>query len=424
MDYIVLDMEWNQPSGSTKMVTSPVFFHSEIIQIGAVKLNKDFELTDTFKTFVRPKFYPKMHKRISRLTGITDENLTLGIPFENALDLFKKWCGEDFAIFTWGKDDIKILNLNMEMFGSNKSWLGETYDLQLIFDNQVTQNHKQISLSKAMEIVNEPALDAHDALNDAKNTAVLCKHLDLACGVEHYNELKKLLLNCGDYLSVFQSEEKCKDVEKALSDPKYSTFCCPKCGQICQDSGLILQKSSKYLATAHCNCGAEYLVKFKAKAVENDYFDITRLLYEMDEKLKELYERKKNPANRSEKSHTMPLTKEEINNGVLEKKQSGKAFANKIEMLNFQRFHTFTCPDCGGEVVFKKYLKISKTRGESSGVCNCSREFLARFGEVRCRDGRILTVRRVYEMTPERKKKHTNSIKFHGKNKKKAFQTV
>ena len=65
---IVLDLEWNQPFSMRSMITTPVRLHGEIIQIGAVKLNEQLEIVDTFKVMVKPKYYPYMHRKISRLT--------------------------------------------------------------------------------------------------------------------------------------------------------------------------------------------------------------------------------------------------------------------------------------------------------------------------------------------------------------------
>ena len=50
---IVLDLEWNQPFSMRSMITTPVRLHGEIIQIGAVKLNEQLEIVDTFKVMVR-----------------------------------------------------------------------------------------------------------------------------------------------------------------------------------------------------------------------------------------------------------------------------------------------------------------------------------------------------------------------------------
>ena len=81
---IVLDLEWNQPFSMRSMITTPVRLHGEIIQIGAVKLNEQLEIVDTFKVMVKPKYYPYMHRKISRLTQISNADLAYGFPFKQA----------------------------------------------------------------------------------------------------------------------------------------------------------------------------------------------------------------------------------------------------------------------------------------------------------------------------------------------------
>ena len=56
MQYIVLDMEWNQPwPGSyAAQKVLPVQIHGEIIQIGAVRLLETGKIADEFQVLVRP----------------------------------------------------------------------------------------------------------------------------------------------------------------------------------------------------------------------------------------------------------------------------------------------------------------------------------------------------------------------------------
>lgn len=99
---IVLDLEWNQPFSTRSMVTTPVRLPGEIIQIGAVKLNERLEIVDTFKVMVKPKYYPHMHRKIARLTQISNADLAYGFPFKQALAYFTAWCPEDAVFLTWG----------------------------------------------------------------------------------------------------------------------------------------------------------------------------------------------------------------------------------------------------------------------------------------------------------------------------------
>lgn len=53
MEYIVVDMEWNQALTFSEMVKDPVFLTGEIIQIGAIKVvvkRLVYALTDELRT--------------------------------------------------------------------------------------------------------------------------------------------------------------------------------------------------------------------------------------------------------------------------------------------------------------------------------------------------------------------------------------
>ena len=52
--YIVLDLEWNQPMSGQETITRPFRFDSEIIEIGALKLNNRFEETVSYTHLTLP----------------------------------------------------------------------------------------------------------------------------------------------------------------------------------------------------------------------------------------------------------------------------------------------------------------------------------------------------------------------------------
>ena len=98
MDYIVLDMEWNQPwpgSPSAKKVL-PVQIRGEIIQIGAVRVTEAQEVADEFQVLIKPKYYRRLNRRVSKLTGIKEARLREeGVSMETAMESFRTWCGSD-----------------------------------------------------------------------------------------------------------------------------------------------------------------------------------------------------------------------------------------------------------------------------------------------------------------------------------------
>ena len=73
MDYVVLDLEWNQASDSRDARNRLLTF--EIIEIGAVKLNSRMEIVDTFEELIRPQVYDTMHHITEKLIGIHMKDL-------------------------------------------------------------------------------------------------------------------------------------------------------------------------------------------------------------------------------------------------------------------------------------------------------------------------------------------------------------
>ena len=56
MNYVVVDLEWNQAMSSKSSVFNklPIHLRGEIIEIGAVKLNDDLSVGEEFTIDVKP----------------------------------------------------------------------------------------------------------------------------------------------------------------------------------------------------------------------------------------------------------------------------------------------------------------------------------------------------------------------------------
>ena len=179
MDYIVLDLEWNQPmsynSSAYKAVGGKLLF--EMIQIGAIRMNSDLEITDSFNQLIQPTHYVKLHPRIKRITGISQEDLCDAPQFSEAAERFRQWCGEDCALLTWGCDDISVLQQNLDFFGYNTPFPA-MYDLQRLYGELVGDTKNRAGLKSAMEHFEIPPEEDHpfhNALNDAYYTALVFK---------------------------------------------------------------------------------------------------------------------------------------------------------------------------------------------------------------------------------------------------------
>ncbi len=188
MNYIVMDLEWNRPLSRQRLITTPIKLGGEIIQIGAVKIDNlnDLNITDQYSEIVRPIYYTKMHKEVTEVTDLTDEVINKGRPFKEVCSEFLKWCDDDYAFITWGPNDILMLEKNMLIHEMDIDNLPECYDIQVVFDDQITQEERNFALNYAMWKFEIKPKRTHDALNDAINTVEVMKRLDLTEGLEGY----------------------------------------------------------------------------------------------------------------------------------------------------------------------------------------------------------------------------------------------
>ncbi len=177
MNYIVLDLEFNQAfpfkSGRHTVLNPECPF--EIIQIGAVKLDETFRLTDRFNFMIKPKIYPRLHPFVEKITGITKEQLQDSPSFPEAYEAFLKFIGTEKSVLcTWGVDDIKSLFKNVLYYNLNTELMTDQYiNVQAFATNYLHyEPGKAIGLKNAVTELNLEIESAfHDALNDAEYTA-------------------------------------------------------------------------------------------------------------------------------------------------------------------------------------------------------------------------------------------------------------
>ncbi|MDR0890071.1 MAG: exonuclease domain-containing protein [Oscillospiraceae bacterium] len=289
MQYIVFDMEWNQPmpgSYASKKAL-PLQIHGEIIQIGAVRMLEDGTVGDEFQVLVSPKYYKKLNSRVSKLTGLRDARLREeGVPFLKALELFRAWCGEDCIFLTWGFDDITVLVDNILLYDEEPDWVNQWYNAQMIFNAQTDSGSAQKALSTALEMLEiEPSRPAHDALGDAYHTALICSRLDLQKGIENYGKsLEK-------HENGFNSEPPAGCISRAVFrgfDDKSAAIeamagrenHCPQCGKVMQHSRWLSQHGRRYMAMAKCKEHGRYLVRIRLSADTDGTLRVSRLVYE------------------------------------------------------------------------------------------------------------------------------------------------
>ena len=301
MNYIVMDMEWNQPwpgSPSAKKVL-PVQIRGEIIQIGAVRVTENQDVMDEFQILIKPKYYRHLNRRVSKLTGIKETRLREeGVPFAEAIESFRAWCGEDIVFLTWGFDDIGILRENLQLHGLDTDWTEKWYNAQMIFNAQTDGSTAQKALKTAMEMFEiEATRPAHDALGDAYHTAQICARLDLKKGAAEYDQALKSHENGfhGAELpgciarKVFYDYA---DKRAALSAMAGEENICPICGSRMLGSRWFAQPGHRYMDLATCPEDGKFLIRVRLSQQPDGLVRVSRLTYEATSEAAEAYARR------------------------------------------------------------------------------------------------------------------------------------
>ncbi len=176
MNHIVIDLEMNKIE---KRYREKCKLSSELIEIGAVKMDARFEVIDTYQTYVSPDF-DKMNALIIGLTGITDDKLEGAPKFAAALDDFARWIGkEKTQFYSWSMSDIRQFQNEAEF----KEYRGKIIHKMEVNWNDFQEEYsrllgikKKVKLKQAVAAADyEFTGAAHTALADAVNTAEILR---------------------------------------------------------------------------------------------------------------------------------------------------------------------------------------------------------------------------------------------------------
>lgn len=274
MYYISLDLEWNQAYHEKALAVQRRLasrLRGEVIQIGAVKLDEKGNLCGSYSITVKPRYYKKILRHVSTLTGITQERVDRGVSLPEAAESFRRFCGEDFVFLTWGPDDIPMLKDNFRIHKLETGWLDAVYDLQPIYNKQVGGGKNQPSLESAMEHFDIPQnLPAHDALNDAYFTALVAQKLDLAAGIREYPRLHgDAYLDC-ELGNADVGEDGFVEIRELLASPEVAATVCPLCGKAVTRSKMTHRRGQRYTAILTCETHGAMTLNLKLSQNFND----------------------------------------------------------------------------------------------------------------------------------------------------------
>lgn len=178
MNFIVLDLEWNQcPSGKENEIPRLPF---EIIEIGAVKLNDDHEFISEFREIVCPQAYTDLHYKTKEIVSLRAVDFKSARPFPLVVKDFFHWCGNDPAFCTWGPADLTEFQRNLAYHRVNSPFHFPLfyYDIQKIFSIVYEDRKSRRSLEYAVDFLHiKKEIPFHRALSDAVYTAKVMEHL-------------------------------------------------------------------------------------------------------------------------------------------------------------------------------------------------------------------------------------------------------
>ena len=267
MNYIILDLEWNNTYCKKKKG-----FLNEIIEIGAVKLDEDLHIVDTFSVFIKAQLGKKLHTRVKELTNITNDDISHGTPFSQAMSNFRKWVSnKENIILTWGDTDIRVLIENFRYFNgiSFIPFLSNYVNLQKYAQAFMNvPKAEQIGLSAAAEKlgIDIESYSLHRALDDSKLTADLFKKI--------FNKqmLLSYMLVCDTsfYSKITFKARAITDINSPLIDKSKMKCLCDVCGSQCErisDWKVMNQSFRAIFYCKKCKRKIRFTIRFK------EYYD-------------------------------------------------------------------------------------------------------------------------------------------------------
>ena len=220
MNYIIVDFEMNPLANEYREEKKLCF--SEIIEIGAVIMDKDFLVLGEFKTLVKPQYNDCISKRYETLTGITTQMVQNAPEFATAYEMFVNWCESyegDYEIYAWSDSDYNQLVAEMKLKNYAKEEKLEPLKHWFDFQKEYTEKlglERILSLEKALDYA---GIDfkghMHDALCDARNTAEL--------------------------FAIVRDEEKCNEVLGIVMEALTPKNVCDTLGNLFDFSALMAQ---------------------------------------------------------------------------------------------------------------------------------------------------------------------------------------
>lgn len=272
MYFVIMDLEWNN---SFNKLTQK--FMNEIIEIGAVKLDDKLNEVSTFSELIRPVISKKLRSRIKNLTNISNEEVRTGRAFEEVIDEFEEWVGDDTVVMSWGDTDLRTLLTNYKWFLKKNSvtFINKYADLQKYCQCFINmENVQQAGLSYAAQCleIDPEQYPHHRALDDSI--------LSAECFKKVYDEekFKEFIKICDHdfYGRLLFHPYVIKNKNDPLIDKNQFNCFCEICGGKVETVKKWKFMNQSFRGIFYCaNCDREFKVSLRFKKFY-DYIDIKR----------------------------------------------------------------------------------------------------------------------------------------------------
>lgn len=260
MQIAVLDLEWN--AAYSRRLRG---YLNEIIEFGAVKTGEDLQPRGTFGLFVRPQVGKRLNTVVADLTSITEENLTGGVPFMQAVSRFRRWLGEAVLV-TWGPSDVLTLIDNCRYFSGDMTvpFLTRYVDLQRYAQDYLGLGGGQMSLeSMAQQLgLDISQMEQHRALDDSLITLRILQRVYDGKAILPYIE------TCDEefYRKMTFRTAYVRSLEDTRAKPEYFQFICPRCGGASKLTGEWSPRNKGFQGRLLCGtCGYHFVGRVQIK---------------------------------------------------------------------------------------------------------------------------------------------------------------
>ncbi len=171
-EIIIFDTEYTAWEGNQERGWDGITEFKEIVQIGAVCINKDTLVEQSFfSVYVKPIRNPKLSQYFTNLTGIGQESIdSEGENFEKAMIRFANWAGER-PLYSFGGDEGELKNNCLLLEVPFAMDTRHFFEAKKIFLNAGINLTGLTSGTVVRAFGVEPKEPAHNALADARSIA-------------------------------------------------------------------------------------------------------------------------------------------------------------------------------------------------------------------------------------------------------------